>query len=305
MPGVFPTSQGSNSDKTIADTAPGRSRSRHRKIRTAQQYRARTNNSSPVEKPNDGDDTSTGKTSTPLPPEKASMPSTPCSTNPSKGSTPKSNVPPSPCLTPRGSRLHKQQHSLTQLLVPIILLLICSAWTWIMLCPSARQPLIPPRCNGLTSNGQRMGEKGHKLVAGLRLALLGDRPIFPMYFQHDRGGAPWLSAAVEDTLVGCCRGKIVFSTGPLRTVADVRAFIEAPFREKSRECAVYVMRIEDIQGEGDGTQSLKELLENGSLMSDAVLPSGKKALVAIATSGTRADLKELLPHRIVHLLREL
>eukprot|EP00796_Vickermania_ingenoplastis_P003883 gene3884-2755_t len=173
-----------------------------------------------------------------------------------------------------------------------VAVLICSAWTWIMLCPSARQPLIPPRCNGLTSNGQRMGEKGHKLVAGLRLALLGDRPIFPMYFQHDRGGAPWLSAAVEDTLVGCCRGKIVFSTGPLRTVADVRAFIEAPFREKSRECAVYVMRIEDIQGEGDGTQSLKELLENGSLMSDAVLPSGKKALVAIATSGTRADLKD-------------
>lgn len=102
-------------------------------------------------------------------------------------------------------------------------------------------------------------------------------------------------------LVRCCGGGgVLQAPGPLTNIEALRRFIEKPLHvQKAPQCYVYVVSVNDILLVQD---ALKELIEKNTLMSEPVLPAHAPGLFIIASEQSRAELKDVLPHRVVHLL---
>ncbi|CAD2219724.1 hypothetical protein, conserved [Angomonas deanei] len=80
----------------------------------------------------------------------------------------------------------------------------------------------------------------------------------------------------------------------------MRTFLHNSFSSK-HTCVVWVFSLKAIEGNAD---PLKELLETNTLLSQKVVPQGSRGLFVLKTDLSRAELKEKLPHRVVHMFYE-
>lgn len=121
-----------------------------------------------------------------------------------------------------------------------------------------------------------------------------------VYFQTSRSALLPLLKPLES----CCT--IVKSVGDIVSIEALQQFIVAPLKTINREkkCVLYVVTLEHVTPPSTA-HALKELLEENTLRSRRLLPSDVHALLLIQTEKSLAEVKEALPHRVVHLLRHI
>lgn len=101
----------------------------------------------------------------------------------------------------------------------------------------------------------------------------------------------------------CCGNSVTFSKAPLTSVESLKSFLEIPIKQevRSEQCFVYWVELEHIAPQPTAN-ALKELLESNVLRFQEVIPPLSKALLIISSSMSKEELKQILPHRVVHLL---
>lgn len=100
----------------------------------------------------------------------------------------------------------------------------------------------------------------------------------------------------------CCGTSLASSTQAITSIEALRTFLKLPLKKNGGrgKCFIYVLKLDHITS-NPVANGLKELLENNALQSSVVFPSSR-ALVIILSSKTKKELKDALPHRVVHLL---
>lgn len=105
-----------------------------------------------------------------------------------------------------------------------------------------------------------------------------------------------------ERLEKCCSTSLTLSTQAITSIEALRTLLELPLKRNGGrgKCFMYVLKLEHVTPK-PVANALKELLENNALQSSVVFPS--RALVIVLSAKTKEDLKDVLPHRVVHLLR--
>lgn len=116
-------------------------------------------------------------------------------------------------------------------------------------------------------------------------------------------GVHWQRAAGDanrlDASLGCADAVVAPLNGPYATVAELRAAMQAAFQQPRTRCVVWVTSPEAVQRVAN---ALKELLENNALAGTPVVPPHARGTLVMQSSLSREELKNKLPHRVVHML---
>lgn len=148
----------------------------------------------------------------------------------------------------------------------------------------------------------REAGKSNKLAVELLTLLFSDRVGVRGVYVQD---APYSLKSNLRPLTEFC-GKEYVVDGVLDSVESLHHFLTLAVKQNGpKKCIVYLLDVERIAPFSPAANSLKEFLESNTLQSLWVLPSNVKALLIFASPKSKEDLKELLPHRVVHLLRFL
>lgn len=87
--------------------------------------------------------------------------------------------------------------------------------------------------------------------------------------------------------------------GPFTSADQLRSAMLQPFAQRSHRCVVWITTPASIQAVAN---ALKELLENNKLGGATVVPPQARGVLVVESSLAREELKDLLPHRVVHML---
>ncbi|KAH9597264.1 hypothetical protein LSM04_007505 [Trypanosoma melophagium] len=85
---------------------------------------------------------------------------------------------------------------------------------------------------------------------------------------------------------------------------SVTSFLQRLKRDAATASCIlwFVEDVGVVRGVGN---SLKELLEDNALRGEHVLPKGSRGLFVVLSEKTREELKDILPHRVVHMLHTI
>ncbi|KPI84453.1 hypothetical protein ABL78_6482 [Leptomonas seymouri] len=90
--------------------------------------------------------------------------------------------------------------------------------------------------------------------------------------------------------------------GPFASVDQLRAEILKSFGRQRGRCVVWLTSPEAIQKVAN---ALKEFLENNALGGTPVVPPQARGTLVVKSAHSREELKNVLPHRVVHMLTDV
>lgn len=101
-----------------------------------------------------------------------------------------------------------------------------------------------------------------------------------------------------------CHTQIVEAHKPFSDLLAFRSALTGAFTSAKRgaTCIVWVVDLHHVEHVGG---ALKELLESNSLRGEPVVPGGKRGLLILKSTLSREELKDRLPHRVVHMFRSV
>lgn len=128
----------------------------------------------------------------------------------------------------------------------------------------------------------------------LASALLGGpRRINGLHLRHSSNRLRASLSFMKD-----CKGAVVYAAKTYTSIEELWSDLQAPFAQQ-RRCVVWVVALEQIKAIGN---ALKELIENNALGGAQVVPNGSRGLFLLTSDASREALKDILPHRVVHML---
>ncbi|CCW62654.1 unnamed protein product [Phytomonas sp. EM1] len=148
-------------------------------------------------------------------------------------------------------------------------------------CPCVREAL---------HSFARQGDVAHSKLAGPFVS--SSAPLTGVHVRSD--SAP--SVFKELSFVRPC-SVVIHLTKPIKDVEELKKVLQFPFSQS--RCVVWVA---DVNLLSQVLNPLKELFEDNTLRGIRIVPSGKKGFLILVSEKSREELKEELPHRVVHML---
>jgi hypothetical protein len=119
-------------------------------------------------------------------------------------------------------------------------------------------------------------------------------------------GVHWQQRRGDDDLLAfaanCSDMAVVELRGPFASAAQLREEMQRPFLQQKRRCVTWVTSPEAVLRTAN---SLKELLENNALGGAVVVQPQARGVLVVKSAHSREGLKDVLPHRVVHMLTDV
>lgn len=138
-------------------------------------------------------------------------------------------------------------------------------------------------------------DRGHRLAAAFISRRTGVSGV------HVEADASVLVHSLEP--LSSCLAVSDLRTTAFEDVAQLKneltSSFSVPGARKQHTCVAWLVSVDTVLGVAD---ALKELLEANTLRGEPVVPRGGRGMLILVSQWNREELKERLPHRVVHML---
>lgn len=104
-----------------------------------------------------------------------------------------------------------------------------------------------------------------------------------------------------------CGGAVYTPSTQLKTIKELDDYLRTPWGKSMKEGrpVMYVIHLTEGSEVATISNAFKEVLETNRLQQRSIVPSTSKAMVVLLSDMSRAEMKEVVPHRVMHLLTSI